>query len=199
MQFQAEAQVSGGSLVGNISFGKPLCSGPPGLPPAAGRAAALSGCPFGVPKGGAALPAPFLAIPLRCWASHGGMGHRSQLPSLCSSPCRAPGDEEAQAENLITSNGKVTVLRSLCHCPVSQPPPSTGQALQTPLLFSLQRRRHRKQRTEQEPCGESQARLGGVIGMGGTAGDMYGRDCGALSRPVGLGSSASLGWDGGKH
>ncbi|NXT66046.1 FXYD6 regulator, partial [Chaetops frenatus] len=27
--------------------------------------------------------------------------------------CRAPGDEEAQAENLITSNGKGTVLLSL--------------------------------------------------------------------------------------
>ncbi|NXG45518.1 FXYD6 regulator, partial [Psilopogon haemacephalus] len=26
----------------------------------------------------------------------------------CSSSCRAPGDEEAQAENLITSNGKAT-------------------------------------------------------------------------------------------
>uniref|UniRef100_A0A8U7NPT3 FXYD domain-containing ion transport regulator n=5 Tax=Passeriformes TaxID=9126 RepID=A0A8U7NPT3_CORMO len=86
---------------------------------------------------------------------------------------RAPGDEEAQAENLITSNGKVTVLRSLCHCPVPQPPPSAGQAPQTSLLFPLQRRRHRKQRTEQEPCGECQARLGGGIGMGGTAGDTY--------------------------
>ncbi|EOB08688.1 FXYD domain-containing ion transport regulator 6, partial [Anas platyrhynchos] len=32
---------------------------------------------------------------LSCW---------SQLPSLCSCPCRAPGDEEAQAENLIASN-----------------------------------------------------------------------------------------------
>lgn len=80
-----------------------------------------------------------------------GMGHGSQLPSPCSSPCRAPGDEEAQAENLITSNGKVTVLGSLCHCPVSQPLPSAGQAPQTPLLFPLQQRRHRKQRTEQEP------------------------------------------------
>uniref|UniRef100_A0A8C5THT7 FXYD domain-containing ion transport regulator n=1 Tax=Malurus cyaneus samueli TaxID=2593467 RepID=A0A8C5THT7_9PASS len=83
---------------------------------------------------------------------------------------RAPGDEEAQAENLITSNGKVTVLRSPCHCPVSQPPPGAGQAPQTPLLFPLQRRRHRKQRTEQEPCGESRARLGVGISVGGMAG-----------------------------
>ncbi|KFW70973.1 FXYD domain-containing ion transport regulator 6, partial [Pygoscelis adeliae] len=29
---------------------------------------------------------------------------RSQPLSLCTSSCRAPGDEEAQAENLITSN-----------------------------------------------------------------------------------------------
>lgn len=36
---------------------------------------------------------------------------RCQLLSLCSSPCRAPGDEEAQGENLITSNGKATLFR----------------------------------------------------------------------------------------
>ncbi|XP_009327794.1 PREDICTED: FXYD domain-containing ion transport regulator 6 [Pygoscelis adeliae] len=29
---------------------------------------------------------------------------KSQPLSLCTSSCRAPGDEEAQAENLITSN-----------------------------------------------------------------------------------------------
>uniref|UniRef100_A0A674HEP1 FXYD domain-containing ion transport regulator n=1 Tax=Taeniopygia guttata TaxID=59729 RepID=A0A674HEP1_TAEGU len=62
---------------------------------------------------------------------------------------RAPGDEEAQAENLITSNGKVTVLGSLCHrAPCHSP---AGQAPQTPLLFPLQRQRRRRQRTEQEP------------------------------------------------
>lgn len=35
-----------------------------------------------------------------------GTGCWCQPPSLCSCPCRAPGDEEAQAENLIASNGK---------------------------------------------------------------------------------------------
>lgn len=35
--------------------------------------------------------------------------------------------------------------------------------------------------------------------MGGAAGAVYGGGCRVLSRPVGLGSSASLGWGGDKH
>lgn len=76
-----------------------------------------------------------------------------QLLSLCSSPCRAPGDEEAQGENLITSNGKA----ALC-CVCSGQENALAQALQTILPFSLQQRERKKQRTEAEPCGESQHR-----------------------------------------
>lgn len=92
-----------------------------------------------------------------------GTGCWSQLPSLCSCPCRAPGDEEAQAENLIASNGKAPApctapLRACCW-PSTRPwaggiCPRPGSA--APLLFPLQQREHRKQRTEAEPCGESQ-------------------------------------------
>ncbi|NXX61436.1 FXYD6 regulator, partial [Scopus umbretta] len=35
------------------------------------------------------------------------LSNGSRPRSPCTSSCRAPGDEEAQAENLITSNGKV--------------------------------------------------------------------------------------------
>uniref|UniRef100_A0A8B9FBZ2 FXYD domain-containing ion transport regulator n=1 Tax=Amazona collaria TaxID=241587 RepID=A0A8B9FBZ2_9PSIT len=59
---------------------------------------------------------------------------------------RAPGDEEAQAENLITSNGKVACpvhALLLLHCTRAL------RALQITLLFPLQQREHQRQRTEQ--------------------------------------------------
>uniref|UniRef100_A0A672V8Z8 FXYD domain-containing ion transport regulator n=1 Tax=Strigops habroptila TaxID=2489341 RepID=A0A672V8Z8_STRHB len=65
---------------------------------------------------------------------------------------RAPGDEEAQAENLITSNGKVAhpvhalLLLLRTHACRAR---SSGMALQTTLLFPLQQREHRRRRTEQ--------------------------------------------------
>lgn len=85
------------------------------------------------------------------------------------------------------------------------PPPacgacSSGQALRTALLFPLQQREHRKQRTEQEPCGESRgcrgpaeasicggtrAVVAAVLGRkGGAARAVYRGNGGAPSRPL---------------
>ena len=120
MQFQPEAQVSEGS---SISAGQPplpraqLCPG--SLPQLAEWLRSLS-IPFGCPKQGDALPQSCWVakqpctlpghLPLRAPVLSGvppaGTGCASQPRSLCTSSCRAPGDEEAQAENLITSNGK---------------------------------------------------------------------------------------------
>lgn len=130
-----------------------------------------------------------------------GMGCKSQPLSLFSS-CRAPGDEEAQAENLITANGKATrpacsAAASARHQPAAELAArdggfAVGWVLQTALLFPLQPRERRKQRTEHEPCGESQgghgpaqASVGGGTGavtaavLGGKRGA-----CGAPSGPV---------------
>ncbi|KAI6073250.1 FXYD domain-containing ion transport regulator 6-like isoform X1 [Aix galericulata] len=69
---------------------------------------------------------------------------------------RAPGDEEAQAENLIASNGKAPAPCAAACLLLSTQPwaggicPRPGSA--APLLFPLQQREHRKQRTEAEPC-----------------------------------------------
>lgn len=220
VQFQPEAQVSEGS----ISLGEMLSARPqlfPGsFPKLAGWLRSLS-IPFGCwcPKPRDALLhsswvakqlcAPPGHLPRRApcsGASHPGDGGRSHPRSLCTSSCRAPGDEEAQAENLITSNGKVTcaaphvLCRCFCLAPACLRSLQLRAGAATALLFPLQRREHRKRRTEQEPCGESrgcrtpaQASVSGgtravaasVLGRkGGRAGAVHGGDCRGPSRAV---------------
>lgn len=100
-------------------------------PSHASRAAARSEHPLGVPgaRAGQRCVAGLLGAKQLCMlpghpSLHSpvlsgvppGMECKSQPLSLFSS-CRAPGDEEAQAENLITANGKAT--RPVCSAAAS--------------------------------------------------------------------------------
>lgn len=187
-------------------------------PSHASRAAACSEHPLGVPgaRAGGRCVAGLLGAKQLCMlpghpSLHSpvlsgvppGMGCKSQPLSLFSS-CRAPGDEEAQAENLITANGKAT--RPACSAAASaQHQPAAelaardggfalGWVLQTALLFPLQPRERRKQRTEHEPCGESQGGHGPAqAGAGGGTGAITAAVLGGKGEPVGLQVAQSAG------
>uniref|UniRef100_A0A8D2N2I3 FXYD domain-containing ion transport regulator n=1 Tax=Zonotrichia albicollis TaxID=44394 RepID=A0A8D2N2I3_ZONAL len=110
---------------------------------------------------------------------------------------RAPGDEEAQAETLITSNGKVTVLWSLGHPPCHSPLPMLGRH-HNPLCSCLCSNSGTEGRElSRSHCCESRPGWEGESGWEGQLGLPVGMA--ALSTAVGLGSSASLGWAGGEH
>lgn len=216
VQFQPEAQVSGG----RICLGEPLC--PVLSSPRAPWLRSL-GIPFRclVPKvegcsaagllGGTAPRAPSSACPCALGHPTPGVGCWSHPLSPCTSSCRAPGDEEAQAENLITSNGKVTcpMLCVLCRCfwvaPACLPSIQLWAGTATPLPFPLQRREHRKRRTEREPCGESrgcrgpaQASVSGgtravTASVLGRKGGVAGAACGGATPGLPVDQSAGTG------